>query len=196
MVTINDYAQYATSSQVNLSLAASPACAEMALSNTPSFAGSSWQPFTAHTPWQLETGDGPKHVFARCRTSDAASSLDADSIASDSIIVDTVSPEASVLRINLPPVGTQLGVLWGGYDAYGEIYAFDVSVKDDRVGKWTDWMTGTHAYSSTFAGVSGRTYCFRVHAYDAAGNAQTLPGEDGCATVSGSALFLPLVIAK
>jgi hypothetical protein len=50
------------------------------------------------------------------------------------------------------------------------IRSFDVQVRDNYEGQWTDWLTATTQYEHWFDGEDGHTYFFRLRARDLAGN--------------------------
>ncbi|HZX47934.1 MAG TPA: Ig-like domain-containing protein, partial [Nitrospirota bacterium] len=64
-ITINDNADYTTSTDVNLLLLASSSIgiSRMCISNTNTATCSSWEPYTSSKSWILTTGDGFKVVF-------------------------------------------------------------------------------------------------------------------------------------
>ena len=91
------------------------------------------------------------------------------------------------LRDHLPPV-TRLNPLpaespasfqvsWQGEDrGISGIEYFEVQVRDGAQGEWSLWeQLPYYVWSSTFSGLGGRTYSFRVRAWDRAGNAEPWP---------------------
>ncbi|PIP17005.1 MAG: hypothetical protein COX44_02290, partial [Candidatus Portnoybacteria bacterium CG23_combo_of_CG06-09_8_20_14_all_37_13] len=84
---INNNAVYTTSLDVTLSLSAENVF-QMAISNSPDFAGISWEPYQTTKKWTLTKGDGKKTVYAKFRSPDGGVSQ----VVSDSIILDTTAP--------------------------------------------------------------------------------------------------------
>jgi hypothetical protein len=86
------------------------------------------------------------------------------------IEVDTVPPTATVRSISyVSPV--TLTVSWEGSDDAAGIWLYDVQVREGTAGAWEDWLRMTVAKSADYAREqSGVEYCFRVRAWDKAGN--------------------------
>ncbi|MEA3341637.1 MAG: DUF5107 domain-containing protein, partial [Chloroflexota bacterium] len=84
---------------------------------------------------------------------------------------DCLPPTSSVEPLAPWVATTSFTVTWAGQDAWSEIAAYDVQVRDGYEGAWTAWLTGTVAASGAFdGGVHGHTYFFRARARDAVGN--------------------------
>ncbi len=83
---------------------------------------------------------------------------------------DCLAPRATVDP--LPPFVTSstFSVTWRGDDDWSGVADYDVQYRAGTDGDWRDWLTGTLAISSTFVGIDGQTYFFRVRARDKAGN--------------------------
>ena len=84
--------------------------------------------------------------------------------------VDCLPPQAWVEPLTTTVETSTFQVGWTGSDAWSEIGAFDIQVRDGYGGTWTAWLTGTAASSSVFTGTHGHTYYFRARAQDTAGN--------------------------
>ena len=87
-ITINSGGPFTSSQTVTLSLFALDA-AEMAISNSPTLAGSSFEPYATTKEWLLTEGDSEKMVYAKFKTSAGGESA----IVSDTITLDTIPPE-------------------------------------------------------------------------------------------------------
>lgn len=98
---IDNGALYAHSRKVNLSLSAENV-GQMAVSNKENFEGISWENYQTSKVWYLDQGDGVKNVYAKFRSLAGAVS----EIVSDSIILDTLSPEG--LAIVYPADGEKI----------------------------------------------------------------------------------------
>ena len=84
---INEDKIYTNSLEVILSISAENAF-QMAISNTPDFAGVSWEPYQTSKRWKLLPGDGKKIVYAKFRSPEGGVS----ETVSDTIILDTTPP--------------------------------------------------------------------------------------------------------
>lgn len=82
---------------------------------------------------------------------------------------DTVPPVATVLT---PTVGAPytITVSWEGSDDAAGVWLYDVQVRKGA-GEWVGWLGLSAATSGEFGDAEpGETYCFRVRAWDRAGN--------------------------
>lgn len=189
---INNQAYYASGSHVTLTLTAPPTFTEVLLSNNATFTNTTWQALTTNVNWELPANDGLYQVYAKFRAGQTESP-----VVANSIVVDTMYPDAAVLSLPAQVSTRDFVVTWGGYDANGALYAFDIQVKEGNNGIWRDWITNTRTISSTFTGINGKTYYFRARARDEAGNLQPYPEEANTWTaISGTSIFLPLVLRK
>lgn len=86
------------------------------------------------------------------------------------IEADTVPPTATVRSISyLSPV--TLTVSWEGEDDAAGIWLYDVQVQEGESGAWEGWLRMTDAESADYVRQqSDAGYCFRVRAWDKAGN--------------------------
>lgn len=89
---INDGAVYAKSLKATLSLFAQNAI-QMAISNSDSFAGISWEDYQTSKIWFLPKGDGLKTVYVIFRSAQGGVSK----TVSDSIILDMSAPETAIV---------------------------------------------------------------------------------------------------
>ncbi|HEX8217632.1 MAG TPA: NBR1-Ig-like domain-containing protein [Chloroflexia bacterium] len=73
----------------------------------------------------------------------------------------------------------QFAVAWSGSDAPSNtnsgVQSYDVQVKQDATGQWTDWLLNYPHTSAIFSGQPGHTYYFRTRAHDIAGNVEAYP---------------------
>jgi uncharacterized repeat protein (TIGR01451 family) len=83
---------------------------------------------------------------------------------------------------------------WMGLDN-SCVRSFDVQVKDDLYGLWTDWLTGTMTTTHTFTGTHGHTYFFRTRARDLAGNQSTY-SNDPLGDTSTTVLLTPAAVME
>ncbi|NLE75914.1 MAG: fibronectin type III domain-containing protein [Chloroflexi bacterium] len=100
--------------------------------------------------------------------------------------VDTQPPQASILSPQQHSSAPIFTLTWGGVDPDpgSGIATYDVQYRDGQTGTWTPFRTAASDTSGTFAGQRGHTYCFRVRAWDQAGNqGQFPPGSDSCVLV-------------
>jgi hypothetical protein len=81
---------------------------------------------------------------------------------------DTTAPETGISI--LPSTTTDAGfvVTWTAQDD-SRIASYDVQVAIDG-GRWTNWLTHTHATSEVYLGADGHGYAFRARSTDARGN--------------------------
>ncbi len=87
----------------------------------------------------------------------------------DKFLTDHNPPKAGI--VDLPPVESNQSftVSWTGRDDWNGVANYDVQVSLDG-GPFADWLIGTTATSSSFDGVTGHNYSFRVRATDGVGN--------------------------
>jgi len=86
------------------------------------------------------------------------------------IEADTTPPTATVQPL---PAASSLTVTlsWEGTDEAAGIWGYDVQVREGADGEWANWLRLTSAESAEYeGGQAGETYCFRVRAWDRAGN--------------------------
>ncbi|PIZ89199.1 MAG: hypothetical protein COX90_00600 [Candidatus Nealsonbacteria bacterium CG_4_10_14_0_2_um_filter_38_17] len=103
---INNNAVYTTSLDVTLSLSAENVF-QMAISNSPDFAGISWEPYQTTKKWTLTKGDGKKTVYAKFRSPDGGVSQ----VISDTIILDT-TPPTNVFNFEAIAGDSQITLSW------------------------------------------------------------------------------------
>jgi len=103
---INNNAVYTTSLDVTLSLSAENVF-QMAISNSPDFAGISWEPYQTTKKWTLTKGDGKKTVYAKFRSPDGGVSQ----VISDTIILDT-TPSTNVFNFEAIAGDSQITLSW------------------------------------------------------------------------------------
>ena len=68
----------------------------------------------------------------------------------------------------------EITVSWKGVDATTGVALFDVQVSDNG-GAWTDLLVGVNSTRTTFKGVDGHFYSFRVRSRDISGNQEDYP---------------------
>jgi hypothetical protein len=177
-VRINDGAVYANAASVLLSLSGNQ-IARMQFSND----GVTWSPWESFAPtkaWFLSAGSGTRTVFARFADSQGLVS----SPVSDTIILDTLSPESSSVS---PPVTCNRSyiVSWSGHDDFSGVAFYDLEYRVGVSGSWKSWLSGVSTLSASFGPSNpvlvqpGFTYYFQVRAADQAGNLEAFPGGDG-----------------
>jgi len=103
---INNNAVYTTSLDVTLSLSAENVF-QMAISNSPDFAGISWEPYQTTKKWTLTKGDGKKTVYAKFRSPDGGVSQ----VISDTIILDTTQ-STNVFNFEAIAGDSQITLSW------------------------------------------------------------------------------------
>lgn len=97
--TINDGALYTNQVTVNLKISARPGTAEMQVSNDGGFDGISWEPYSAHKPWQITAyrhDEITRLVYVRFRDVDGTVS----SVYLDDIILDVKPPHGDAQLIS------------------------------------------------------------------------------------------------
>ena len=96
---------------------------------------------------------------------------------------DSTPPTAGILGLAaVQDYRNALAVEWSGYDQGRGINNFDVQVRDESTGIWTDWYSWAIGRSASFSGETGHTYCFRVRTRDYAGNLGNWSTDDRCTT--------------
>jgi len=141
---------------------------QMRLSNN----GTSWTPSETYTPsraWSLPAGEGNKVVRAVFIDSYGNTSTPV----SDTILLDTVKPTASVRApagVTAAAPNARFRVSWSGVDAGSGVKSYDVAYRIGRRGSWKRWKTGVTVLRGRFTARTGKTYFFRSRAKDKAGN--------------------------
>jgi acyl-CoA thioesterase-1 len=109
----------------------------------------------------------------RVRARDVAGNVGAFTPAQFTQVVDTMPPYDVYVR----PIGTArtapFTVRWNGYDACGDVDAYQVQYRIGPSGTWQTWLSSTPSTSGIFDPPSpqyGRTYYFQVRAKDQANN--------------------------
>ena len=151
-IVIDGGAPYATSTSVNLGLAASDGgsgVADMRFSNNSS-TWSGWEPYASGKSWTLVAGDGTKTVYVQYR--DNAGNISGSY--NDTIILDTAAPTGSIL------------VNGGAAHANSTLVALTLSASDagsgvaemrfsNDGGTWTGWESYATSKSWTLAAGDG-----------------------------------------
>ncbi len=83
---------------------------------------------------------------------------------------DCAPPLAAIEPLPFYTTSPTFSVAWSGEDAWSGVAGYDVGFRVGITGHWNSWLTNTLALSSSFVGVDGQTYFFRVRARDQAGN--------------------------
>ena len=140
-------------------------CVFIELGEDADLLGAMMLPFSETVSWNLSSGDGTKVVYGRVY--DMAGN--AATIGSCSVFLDTTPPTAAL--DSLPPVieVRSFMVTWSAIDEGSGVGTYDVQRRDGD-GQWSDWIMMTSTTQSTFDGVDGHTYAFRVRAVDNLGN--------------------------
>ena len=79
VITINNGAATTNNQLVNLSIAAN-GCSEMMLANDQNFSNGTWEGFVTSTKWILESGNGVRTVYGKCRAGNIVSGVGTSSI--------------------------------------------------------------------------------------------------------------------
>jgi hypothetical protein len=90
---------------------------------------------------------------------------------------DGAAPVVQVTPLPLISTSTLLNISWNGKDEDGGsgLQGFEVQYKIATDNEWTNWLTNTTLTSTQFRGENGKTYQFRIRAYDKSGNASVTP---------------------
>jgi hypothetical protein len=114
-----------------------------------------------------ELADGASWYF-HIRAVNRAGLLAADTVHFGPVKIDTAPP---VSMASAPSCAVQSAdVSWHGIDAGSGIVSYDVQVREDGSGTWSNWKSGTTGTSGVYTDDTGRVYRFRSLARDRAGN--------------------------
>lgn len=85
------------------------------------------------------------------------------------IETDTVPPTATIRSVetSAPPTVT---VSWEGSDDATGIWHYDLQVREGMTGTWSSWLNFTSTTTATYTVPRSGMWCFRVRAWDRAGN--------------------------
>ncbi|MHB1355219.1 MAG: kelch repeat-containing protein [Anaerolineae bacterium] len=172
-ILINGGASNTRLTEIELSLSASDlgsGISQMSFSNDGSD-WSEWQAFTTTTSWSLASGDDTKMVYTRFKDN-------VDNISdpvTDTIVLDTTPPASEMDALDPYQSSQVITITWAGMDALSGVAAFDVQVRAGLDGDWTDVISNTTITSTSYAGINGVTYYFRVRAKDLVGNLENWP---------------------
>ena len=110
----------------------------------------------------------------RVRARDVAGNVGAFTAGQFTDVVDTLPPESVFVNSIGIARTAPFPVRWSGYDACGEVVAYQVQYRVGLYGAWQDWLSSTPSTSGTFEPPSspqyGETYYFHVRAKDQANN--------------------------
>jgi spore germination protein YaaH len=84
-------------------------------------------------------------------------------------LTDNNPPKAGIVNLGPAQQNEGFAVSWTGRDDWNGVQSYGVQVSTDG-SPFVDWLTGTTATSSNFAGATGHNYSFRVRATDGIGN--------------------------
>ena len=165
-----------TNPTVNVSFVAETADAALtaaSLSND-GLAWGDWMPaasgITVNTPWYFGADGLGKTVYLRLRDANGQVA----SVVSGTVDLDSDAPYSQMA--GLPPISANPIVLrWSGTDNLSGVANYDVQVREGVAGQWTDILNAIDVNSTTYTGIGGRTYYFRVRARDIAGNVEAWP---------------------
>ncbi len=85
---------------------------------------------------------------------------------------DSTPPVSRINALPLYQTGSDFVVSWSGADEGSGILNYDVEYKLPPYGNWQPLVSASTASSTTFKGVNGYTYYFRVRARDKVGNVE------------------------
>lgn len=85
------------------------------------------------------------------------------------IETDTVPPTATVRSVDVS-TAPKVTVSWEGTDDAAGIWLYDLQVREGMTGTWSSWLTFTSATAATYTVPRSGDWCFRVRAWDRAGN--------------------------
>ncbi len=85
------------------------------------------------------------------------------------IETDTVPPTATIRSVEFSTSPT-LTVSWEGADDAAGIWLYDLQVREGLTGTWSSWLTFTSTTTAGYPVPRSGTWCFRVRAWDRAGN--------------------------
>lgn len=85
------------------------------------------------------------------------------------IETDTVPPTARVRSVDAsaPPTVT---ISWEGSDDAAGIWRYDLQVREGMTNTWSSWLNFTSTMTAAYTVPRSGTWCFRVRAWDRAGN--------------------------
>jgi hypothetical protein len=171
-LSMQEGAPYTRARNVTIALVAADGSgmAQMQLGEDPDLATSAPRPFENSTSWTLSQGDGVKAIYGR--VIDLAGNR--GPIAQATIVLDTASPTSAMDPLAENSTHEEITVSWKGVDATTGVALFDVQVSDNG-GAWTDLLVGVNSTRTTFKGVDGHFYSFRVRSRDIAGNQEDYP---------------------
>ena len=134
---------------------------------------------TASTTWDVGGEGANKPVSLRLRDVNGQIAT----IVTGTVNVDLTKPTSSMTAL-LPRSTASIALAWSGSDALSGVAGYDLQVRAGT-GAWTDVLTNTLATSTTYTGVAGTTYAFRVRAKDVAGNIEDWPVDADTTTLAG-----------
>ena len=176
MATLTLPSEWMTTPTVNVSFVAETTNAALvaaSLSND-GLAWGEWMPaasgITVNIPWYFGADGIGKTVHLRLRDANGQVA----SVVSGTVDLDSNAPAS--LMSGLPPTSANPIVLrWSGTDNLSSVANYDVQVREGVAGQWTHILSATDVNNTTYTGVSGKTYFFRVRARDIAGNVEPWP---------------------
>ena len=133
----------------------------------------------ASTTWDVGGEGANKPVSLRLRDVNGQIAT----IVTGMVNVDLTKPTSSMTAL-LPRSTANIALAWSGSDALSGVAGYDLQVRAGT-GAWTDVLTNTLATSTTYNGVAGTTYAFRVRAKDVAGNIEDWPVDADTTTLAG-----------
>ena len=159
-ISINSNNAYTNNQIVTLSLNGGTAAYKMAISNSPDFINTLQENYQKTKTWILDSGDGQKTVYVKFYTQGG---LESEAI-SDSITLDTVSPEIKITSIKNNYSSNEEIIISGATESNTEV----TLLIDNEVGLFNADQNGN--WSITLGKMSVGTHHLEIDTKDFAGN--------------------------
>ncbi len=105
-VVVNNGAESSTSAEVTLYIGGKGWAQQMQVSNSPDFAGGTWEPYAESKTWRLSDGTGPKKVYVKLRGPDSQEIVIVGNVALDAAAkgIKPGAPYVDTLDAPRPPI--------------------------------------------------------------------------------------------